>query len=148
MKTDKAIAHLAKKIGNNKYATDYDKECVNTIIDYIQESREHKLNGQDLYYKLYIHLYTQFVNKLDDVKSQVRLHTILELPVQYHIDQLTSALNNRQLYEDLAIEADGNNRPKYSEERLEAYLKSRLWSTTEVEENIRQMAQKALEMYL
>ena len=150
MKTDKAIAHLAKKIGNNKYSSEYDKECINTIIDYIHDSREQKMNGQDLYYKLYLYLFNQFVNQYDksEDKAQIRIHKILEMPVRFHLDQLTASLNSRQLYEDLAIEQDGNNVPQYTQERLEAYFKARLWSTTEVEENIRQMAQKALEMYL
>lgn len=146
MKIDKAINHLAKKIGSNQYATDYDKECIDTLINYVQDSREQKMNGQDLYYKLYLYLFNQFVNQYDEVKSQVRLHKILEMPVQFHIDQLTSSMNHRQLYEDLAI--NDTEPPKYTQERLEAFFKSRLWSTTEVEENVRQMAQKALETYL
>jgi len=146
MKIDKAINHLAKKIGSNQYATDYDKECIDTLINYVQDSREQKMNGQDLYYKLYLYLFNQFVNQYDEVKSQVRLHKILEMPVQFHIDQLTSSMNHRQLYEDLAI--TDTETPKYTQERLEAFFKSRLWSTTEVEENVRQMAQKALETYL
>jgi len=155
MKIDKAINHLAKKIGSNQYATDFDKECIDILINYVQDSREQKMRNQDLYYKMYIHLYNQFVNQYDDIKSQVRLHKILELPVQFHIDQLTATLNNRQLHDDLGmrIEYDSTGRMlkkdyKATQERLEAFFKSRLWSTTEVEENVRQMAQKALETYL
>lgn len=155
MKIDKALAHLATKIGNNKYSTDYDKECINTLIDYVQDSREEKMRNQDLYYKLYLYLYNQFVNQYDEVKSQVRLHKILEMPIQFHIDQLTSSINYRQLHDDLGmkLEHDKDGRMlkkdyKATQERLEAFYKSRLWSTAEVEENARQMAQKALETYL
>jgi hypothetical protein len=144
MKIDKALAHLAKKIGGNQYSTDYDKECIQTLIEYVQDSREEKMRNQDLYYKLYLYLFNQFVNQYDEVKSQVRLHKILEMPIQFHIDQLTSSMNHRQLYEDLALDTD----QEVTHERVEAFFKSRLWSTTEVEENVRQMAQKALETYL
>jgi hypothetical protein len=144
MKIDKALAHLAKKIGGNQYSTDYDKECIQTLIEYVQDSREQKMRNQDLYYKLYLYLFNQFVNQYDEVKSQVRLHKILEMPIQFHIDQLTSSMNHRQLYEDLALDTD----QEVTHERVEAFFKSRLWSTTEVEENVRQMAQKALETYL
>jgi len=155
MKIDKALSHLAKKIGGNQYSTDYDKECIQTLIEYVQDSREEKMRNQDLYYKLYLYLFNEFVNKYDEVKSQTRLHKILEMPIQFHIDQLTSSMNHRQLYEDLGmkIEYDKDGRILYTtykatQERLEAFYKSRLWSTTEVEENVRQMAQKALETYL
>lgn len=155
MKIDKALAHLAKKIGGNQYSTDYDKECIQTLIEYVQDSREQKMRNQDLYYKLYLYLFNEFVNKYDEVKSQTRLHKILEMPIQFHIDQLTSSMNHRQLYEDLGmkIEYDKDGRIldttyEATKERLEAFFKSRLWSTTEVEENVRQMAQKALETYL
>ena len=150
MKIDKAIAHLAKKIGSNQYATDFDKECIDTLINYVSDSRAEKLNGQDLYYKLYLYLFNQFVNQYDksEDKAQIRIHKILEMPVRFHLDQLTASLNSRQLYEDLKLEEDGANASEATKERLEAYFKARLWSTTEVEENIRQMAQKALEMYL
>jgi len=144
MKIDKALSHLAIKIGNNKYSTDYDKECIDTLIEYVQDSREQKMRNQDLYYKLYLFLFNEFVNQYDEVKSQVRLHKILEMPIQFHIDQLTSSMNHRQLYEDLALDTD----QEVTQERVEAFFKSRLWSTTEVEENVRQMAQKALETYL
>ena len=144
MKIDKALAHLAKKIGGNQYSTDYDKECIQVLIEYVQDSREEKMRNQDLYYKLYLYLFNQFVNQYDEVKSQVRLHKILEMPIQFHIDQLTSSMNHRQLYEDLALDTD----QEVTHERVEAFFKSRLWSTTEVEENVRQMAQKALETYL
>jgi len=144
MKIDKALSHLAKKIGGNQYSTDYDKECIQTLIEYVQDSREEKMRNQDLYYKLYLYLFNQFVNQYDEVKSQVRLHKILEMPIQFHIDQLTSSMNHRQLYEDLALDTD----QEVTHERVEAFFKSRLWSTTEVEENVRQMAQKALETYL
>jgi len=144
MKIDKALSHLAKKIGGNQYSTDYDKECIQTLIEYVQDSREQKMRNQDLYYKLYLYLFNQFVNQYDEVKSQVRLHKILEMPIQFHIDQLTSSMNHRQLYEDLALDTD----QEVTHERVEAFFKSRLWSTTEVEENVRQMAQKALETYL
>ena len=144
MKIDKALAHLAKKIVGNQYSTDYDKECIETLIEYVQDSREQKMRNQDLYYKLYLFLFNEFVNQYDEVKSQVRLHKILEMPIQFHIDQLTSSMNHRQLYEDLALDTD----QEVTQERVEAFFKSRLWSTTEVEENVRQMAQKALETYL
>ena len=144
MKIDKALSHLAIKIGNNKYSTDYDKECIDTLIEYVQDSREQKMRNQDLYYKLYLFLFNEFVNQYDEVKSQVRLHKILEMPIQFHIDQLTSSMNHRQLYEDLALDTD----QEVTQERVEAFFKSRLWSTTEVEENVRQMSQKALETYL
>ena len=155
MKIDKALSHLAKKIGGNQYSTDYDKECIEILIEYVQDSREQKMRNQDLYYKLYLYLYNQFVNQYDEVKSQVRLHKILEMPIQFHIDQLTSSINYRQLHDDLGmkLEHDKDGRMlkkdyKATKERLEAFYKSRLWSTTQVEENVRQMAQKALETYL
>ena len=155
MKIDKALSHLAKKIGFNKYSTDYDKECIEILIDYVRDSREEKMRNQDLYYKLYLYLFNQFVNQFDEVKSQTRLHKILEMPIQFHLDRLTSSMNSRQLYEDLGmkIEYDSTGRMMEStyeatQERLEAFYKSRIWSTTEVEENVRQMAQKALETYL
>lgn len=155
MKIDKALAHLAKKIVGNQYSTDYDKECIETLIEYVQDSREQKMRNQDLYYKLYLFLFNEFVNQYDEVKSQTRLHKILEMPIQFHLDRLTSSMNSRQLYEDLGmkIEYDSTGRMtrstyKATQDRVEAFFKSRLWSTTEVEENVRQMAQKALETYL
>jgi len=122
MTVEKALNHLAKKIGTNQYSIAFDKECINTLIDYFAETN--KTPTQNSYYKLYLWTLNYFINLYDkcEEKSQVRVHKILELPVQFHIDQLTSSLNAKQLYEDLAIEEDGNNLPKYSEERLEAFF--------------------------
>ena len=147
MTVEKALNHLAKKIGTNQYSTAFDKECINTLIDYFTETN--KTPTQNSYYKLYLWTLNYFINLYDknEEKSQVRVHKILELPVQFHIDQLTSSLNAKQLYEDLAIEEDGNDLPKHSQERLEAFFKSRLWTREEVIENTLKSANLALLRY-
>jgi len=147
MTVEKALNHLAKKIGTNQYSTAFDKECINTLIDYFTETN--KTPTQNSYYKLYLWTLNYFINLYDksEEKSQVRVHKILELPVQFHIDQITSSLNAKQLYEDLAIEEDGNDLPKHSQERLEAFFNSTLWTREEVIENTLKSANLALLRY-
>lgn len=147
MTLEKALNHLSNKVNSNQYSTAFDKECINTLIDYFTETN--KTPTQNSYYKLYLWTLNYFINLYDkcEEKSQVRVHKILELPVQFHIDQLTSSLNAKQLYEDLAIEEDGNDLPKHSQERLEAFFNSRLWTREEVIENTLKSANLALLRY-
>ena len=149
MKIDKALEHLAKKIGNNQYSTKFDKECLNTIIDYVADNRKQKMNGQQLFMKLYTHLYTQYVNLYngDNERPQAKLHRLLEFPMQYHVDILTTAINETKMYFDLGADKYKWRRCEVTEDTVKAWENLELWTKEQVEDNLYKQAQKAVDKY-
>jgi len=150
MNIDKALEHLAKKIGNNQYSTKFDKVCLNEIINYVESNRRIKMNGQQLFMKLYVYLYTRLLNAYDGStdKPQSIIHKALELPIDAHIDLLTKALNDMLIYAKMDIpKVPNGDLLTVTDETIEKFAEIDFWSKKQVEDNIYKQAQKAVDKY-
>ena len=150
MNIDQALEHITKKIGQNKFSTDYDKKCLNEIINYVESNRRIKMNGQQLFMKLYVYLYTRLLNAYDGStdKPQSIIHKALELPIDAHIDLLTKALNDMLIYVKMDIpKVPNGDLLTVTDETIEKFAEIDFWSKKQVEDNIYKQAQKAVDKY-
>lgn len=141
MDIEKALTHLKRKIGGNKFATDYDKQCLNEVIAYVNASERITLDNQLLFSKLYLHLYAEFIKHYEEAAfdglPQKELHRILDRSHKNLIQELTDAINMTELYAAYEMQ-DG----EVVEKR-----KAKDWTYEEVAENVEKQMIKALHKF-
>lgn len=132
MDISKAVQHLRRKVGLNKYSSDYDKECMQAVIDYVNKKQIENIVDNQLFGKLYIYLYGQFIKHYQttvfDPIPQKELHKILDKPVRVIVQEFVDAANESELYQD-------------------ATGKTATWEYEQMAENLRVMVNKSLETY-
>jgi len=111
MTIKKAIEHLKWKYRNKWNPTQLDVDVLNTFIEFVEEKHKKQLQDYNLFAKLYIMVYAQFLDKykatvFDDIPKK-ELSRYLDQPLEVIIQRFTDKLNESELYElfkDLNIE--------------------------------------------
>ncbi|MFG6685110.1 hypothetical protein ACGK9U_00905 [Mariniflexile sp. HNIBRBA6329] len=114
MNIEKAVNRIKWRIlGNGWKANQIDIDALNRIINYVIQKEKEQINRQELFAKLYIHTYSQFIEKYksnvyDDIPTK-ELHKLLEQPLIVHIQKFTDKLNDieqENLFDSLKFRKD------------------------------------------
>ena len=79
-----------------------DKQAYNSIIQIIENQQKEQFKNNELFAKLYIHVYGKFISHykttvLDPIPRK-ELHKILEKPISHLVDKFTQEMNDSELY--------------------------------------------------
>lgn len=105
MTIEKAVTHIANKIARNKYSSTFDKECVNRIIEYVNNTQQDIIDKNLGFYKLYAYLLGQQLNyyqtTVDDPIPHIQMAKLVKRPAENVLTELTDTINNRYHHEIL-----------------------------------------------
>lgn len=100
---DRFVWRFSKDTSYNKWkVNESDLEALNTIIDFVKNKHKQQLQANQLFAKLYVMVYAQFLQRynatvFDDI-PQVELHKLLDKPLSVFIQRFTDRLNDSELY--------------------------------------------------
>jgi len=99
----KAINKITWRIGGNGWkATQNDVDAINFIIDFVNVKHKEQINNHQLFAKLYIYVYGQFLKHYNatvfDKIPEQELHKLLERPIDQFIEDFKNQLNSSELY--------------------------------------------------
>lgn len=105
MQIEKAIKHFHYKLSNIWKATDKDIEAFKGIRDFVVRKNENQINNNQLFAKLYVYVYAQFLEKYNatvfDPIPQKELNKMLSKPLDLFIQSFTKNINESDMYENL-----------------------------------------------
>ncbi|MFI0429613.1 hypothetical protein [Mariniflexile sp. HMF6888] len=114
MNIEKAVNRIKWRIeGNGWNANKNDIEAFNEVVKYVNQKEKEQINRQELFAKLYIHTYSEFLEKYksnvyDDMPTK-ELHKLLENPLSVYIQKFTEKLNDQEvenLFDSLKIKKE------------------------------------------
>ena len=116
MTPHKAIEHFKWKLQNKWKPTKVDIEAFNAVKNYVVEKEKQQLIDNQLFGKLYIYLYGEFVtyykaSVMDDI-PQKELHKLLDKPLKMVVESVRDRIN---LYEMDYHMKKNKNLKEYSE---------------------------------
>ena len=105
-----AIDHFTYKFKNVWKPTSPDIDALNTIIKFVQDKHKRQINDYQLFAKLYVMVYAQYLERykttiFDDIPRK-ELHKLLDTPLEAFIQRFTDRLNESErysLFDDLKI---------------------------------------------
>ena len=102
MTIKKAVDHFIFKFKNVWKPTNPDIEALKTIIKFVEDKHQKQIQDYQLFAKLYIMVYAQYLDKYKttvfDEIPQKELHKYLDLPLSHIIESFTKKLNDSELY--------------------------------------------------
>ena len=109
MTPEKALSHFKYKLTTSWKPTAFDLEAYNALVEFVNEKQKQQLNDNQLFGKLYIYLYSQFINYykcslVDDI-PQKELNKILDKPLKAIVSELVD--NNKLI--DIEQHISDNN---------------------------------------
>ena len=79
-----------------------DKQAYNSIVQLIENHQKQQFENNELFAKLYIHVYGKFISHYKttvlDVIPRKELHKILEMPISHLVEKFTQEMNDSELY--------------------------------------------------
>ena len=145
---EKALYRLGGKLSNRDdngklkpfYTDKFDLECFNRIVDFVEDKQKKQLINNQLFGKLYIYLYGEFVNYynsniMSDI-PQKELHRLLCKDLRSIVQEVTDRINLNELDIDV----------KYSQKN-KTELKHNPLTYEEVANNMRLFVNGALNEY-
>lgn len=120
MTPNRALQHFKWKLQNSWKPTAPDIEAYNALVAYNKEQNEKTINDNQLFGKLYIYLFGQFVNyyqstALDDI-PQKELHKLLDKDLSTIVQEVTDNLNLYELKNSIEAQKHKDYKPmEYSE---------------------------------
>ena len=103
MTPEKAIQHFHFKLTKVWDATESDIKAFESIKNYVIENQKKTINENQLFAKLYVYLYGQFLNyykaTVFDNIPQKQLNQVLETPLEQIIENFRKQLNESELYQ-------------------------------------------------
>jgi len=165
----KAINRITWRIGGNGWkANQNDADAINFIIDFVNVKHKEQINNHQLFAKLYIYVYGQFLSLYDatvfDDIPQKELHRILDKPLEQIIEDFTRQLNNSDkysFYKELGLSkkhpltmTDQEKKSdmkileavKNDKEKLESFI-TEIWDYEAVKENLEFQINNAINKY-
>jgi hypothetical protein len=98
MKVKDALQRIGFTISKQNKPNSTDAEAFNKILWFMNQSIEHNPNKNILFAKLYLYQYRTLYQIYGDEKIvQTKLHTILDLPIDYHYKQVQDTVNTYEL---------------------------------------------------
>ena len=114
-----------------------DIDAMNEIIEYVDRKEKQQLVDNQLFGKLYIYLYMEFIKyyktTVFDPIPQVELNEILDKPIKAIVSDFKDALNESELYISMDVKKDAT---------------SKIWDYEEVAENLRVQVNAAINSYV
>lgn len=127
MDTTKAIAHLRNKIGRNKYATDFDKACINEVIRSFNLLDKDIVDKQNHYLRFYGYLYLNLMRKynakISDDIIQKEIHKVMDRDMRLLFQEITVTANMAELNEMIDVP---------EEDREKVMNEAKQWTQKEV----------------
>lgn len=101
MTPEKALSHFAYKLQNTWKMTEADLKAYNCLVDFVEKKQKQSLIDNQLFGKLYIYLFGEFVNYyrstvMDNI-PQKELHRQLAKPIKQMVQEVTEKLNNIEM---------------------------------------------------
>lgn len=129
MNTTTAIQILSRKMTK---ASGQEREAFNYLIDFIGGKHKDIIRDNQLFGKLYIYLYGEFIKHYQttvfDPIPQKELHRILDRPIKTIVEEFVDTINTGEMYQD-------------------ATGKTAKWDYEGTADNLRVMVNKALEEF-
>jgi hypothetical protein len=129
MNSTKALQVLHRKMTQ---ASREEREAYNYLIEYVASKHKDVIIGNQLFGKLYIYLYGQFIKHYEttlfDPIPKKELHRILDRPLKTIVEEFVDIVNMGELYEDSSKNVA-------------------TWKYEQIAENLRVMVNKALEEF-
>ena len=102
MTTKKALEHFKFKFSKTWKPTKTDIEALNCLIDYVDKTNKQRFRDNDLFAKLYIMVFAQFIDKYktdiyDDI-PQKELHKLINTPIEAFLVRFTERLNKNEAH--------------------------------------------------
>lgn len=138
MNMNKAISRLTWRFKTNKpfLPSQEDINALNDVIEYVGVKEKQQLIDNQLFGKMYIYLYMEFLRHYEttvfDPIPQKELHKLLDKPLKAIVSDFVGVLNTNELY----ISTD-----------LKKSVKSKIWDYNEVAENLRIQVNAAINTY-
>jgi hypothetical protein len=129
MTIKKAVEHFVFKFKNVWSPTKPDVDALNTIMNFVKNKHELQLQNNELFAKLYVMVYAQFLERynatvFDDIPVK-ELNRYLDTSLERIIQRFTQKLNDSELYslfEDIGIEDKHPALKKQQEKNKETEL--------------------------
>ena len=100
MTPEKAVQHFHFKLSNVWDASETDIKAFESLKDYVIANQKRTANDNQLFAKLYIYLYGEFLNyyksTVFDNIPQKELNKVLETPIEQIIESFTKQLNESE----------------------------------------------------
>jgi len=101
MTPEKAVQHFHFKLSNVWEASESDIKAFETIKNYVVANQKKTINENQLFAKLYVYLYGQFLNyykaSVFDNIPQKELNQVLETPLEQIMENFRKQLNESEL---------------------------------------------------
>ena len=128
MTIKKAIDHFIWKFKNKWQPTQKDVDCLNEIITFVEDKHKKQFNDYQLFAKLYVMVYAQYLKRYDatvfDDLPRNELTRYLDQPLERIIQRFTDRLNESELYEFMEKHGfDGHPATKSPEEKRQEMKK-------------------------
>lgn len=111
MNIEKAVNRIKWRIESKKWISNHnDIEALNEIVKYVNQKESKQFNDNELFAKLYIHNWIQFIDKFkSDVYDELPIkefHKLLENPLSVFVQRFTERLNDielENLYDNIGL---------------------------------------------
>lgn len=155
MTITKAVERIQWRMKNGWKPNANDIEAINGIIDFVNQKHQRQINDYQLFAKLYIFVYSEFLSNYKttvfDNVAQVELHRLLEKPIEHHIEDFRKTLNDSGLYQRMESNGFKMKHPalKTQEERDVEVLPDLKdeWEIDEVRDNLTTQINLAINQY-
>lgn len=95
MTIDISLFELHKKVGDDPNSTPEQIEAINTLIDWVNDSKKSHLENHKLFSKLYIIYFGQLIQHFQDVEfAQKEIHRELSESIGLHSEFLRMKINS------------------------------------------------------
>lgn len=102
MTVEKALNRIAWRLKNGWMANQNDVDALNSIIEFVNQKQKEQINYNQLFAKLYVHLYGEYLKYYDatvfDKEPQIELNKILEKSLVQIIQDFRKDLNESERY--------------------------------------------------
>lgn len=103
MTINQAVQRFRWRLTNGWKPNETDLEAFNTIVEFVNNQHKNQLPKNELFAKLYIHLYGKLLNHYNatvfDPEPQKELNRILDRPIENIIEDFRQSLNLSELYQ-------------------------------------------------
>lgn len=138
----KAVETLSWRVEHGIKPGDTEKECINFIVDFVNITSKENLKQNELFAKLYIWSYSQFLKKYSatvfDPIPQKELNKMLAKPIESFIEAFRVDLNTMEQYQSFIKNGIPITHPQLmtDEEREKIEIITDVWDYETVKENL------------
>lgn len=164
MTIKRAVEHYIWKLKNVGKPTQKDVDALNTIMQFVENKHKQQINDYDLFVKLYIFVYQEFLNNHNTTVfnsvPQKELNKLLDRPIEDFINDFTKSQNDieqRLYFKELGI-SEKHPALKDLEEKekdlnkLKGFDKDRLfgnvWKYNDIKEQLINQINSAIDLCL